>query len=77
MSSPKKKTAAKAKGKFKDLRANKNPKGGAFDAFIKVNTTHMLNPQPLPLITGERLSRGPAAEGAPPAPISLFVAVRV
>jgi hypothetical protein len=34
MASPKKKTTARAAPKFKDLPAKKNPKGGAFDAFL-------------------------------------------
>jgi hypothetical protein len=47
MSTPKKKTAAKAKGKFKDLQSKKNPKGG-FGVEFKSEGRIMLNPQPLP-----------------------------
>jgi hypothetical protein len=35
MKSPKKKASAKSSVKFRDLKSNKNPKGGAVDAFIK------------------------------------------
>jgi hypothetical protein len=49
MSTKKKKASAKGSAKFKDLSAKKNPKGGAYDAFLKVDTGRVsLNPQPLP-----------------------------
>jgi hypothetical protein len=36
MASPKKKATAKPSIKFKDLKANKNPKGGAPEIFLKI-----------------------------------------
>jgi hypothetical protein len=36
MASTKKKATAKAAAKFKDLKSKKNPKGGAFNAYIKL-----------------------------------------
>jgi hypothetical protein len=36
MASKKKKAAAKPAAKFKDLKSKKNPKGGAFDAFMQI-----------------------------------------
>jgi hypothetical protein len=39
MPSPKKKVTAKASVKFKDLKSKKNPKGGAFDTYIKFSPT--------------------------------------
>jgi hypothetical protein len=36
MASSKKKASAKAAVKFKDLKSHKNPKGGAFDAYMKL-----------------------------------------
>jgi hypothetical protein len=36
MASTKKKATAKTAVKFRDLKSNKNPKGGAVDAFMKV-----------------------------------------
>lgn len=38
MASPKKKVSAKASVKFKDLKSKKNPKGGAFDSYLKVSS---------------------------------------
>lgn len=38
MPSKKKKTTARAIAKFKDLKSKKNPKGGAFDAYLKIDT---------------------------------------
>jgi hypothetical protein len=38
MKNEKKKATAKSSVKFKDLSAKKNPKGGAFDAFLKVGS---------------------------------------
>jgi hypothetical protein len=34
MASKKKKATAKTAAKFKDLKSKKNPKGGAFDAYL-------------------------------------------
>jgi len=49
MSTKKKKATAKASS-IKDLGAKKNPKGGAFDTYLKVTGSgkNFLNPQPLP-----------------------------
>ena len=38
MASSRKKAAAKSSVKFKDLKSRKNPKGGAFNAYVKVDT---------------------------------------
>jgi len=35
MKSPKKKATARSSVRFKDLKSKKNPKGGAYDAFVK------------------------------------------
>jgi hypothetical protein len=37
MASSKKKATAKTSVKLKDLKSNKNPKGGAVDAFLKMD----------------------------------------
>jgi len=39
MATPKKKAAAKPSVKFRDLKTKKDPKGGAFDAFLKFDST--------------------------------------
>jgi hypothetical protein len=39
MASQKKKAAAKASVKFKDLKSKKNPKGGAFDTYLKLKSS--------------------------------------
>lgn len=39
MASHKKKAAAKPSIKFKDLKSKKNPKGGAFDTYLKIKLT--------------------------------------
>jgi hypothetical protein len=38
MASKKKKATAKAAAKFKDLKSKKNPKGGAFDTYVKLTS---------------------------------------
>ena len=38
MASSKKKAKAKSAVKFKDLKSKKSPKGGAFDAYLKIDT---------------------------------------
>jgi hypothetical protein len=38
MASEKKKATAKSSLKFKDLKAKKNPKGGAFDTYTKMDS---------------------------------------
>jgi hypothetical protein len=39
MKPEKKKATAKPGVKFKDLKAKKDPKGGAFDTYLKMGTT--------------------------------------
>jgi hypothetical protein len=47
MGTPKKKTASKTKGKYRDLQSKKNPKGGFDIEQVRIGGK-MLNPQPLP-----------------------------
>jgi hypothetical protein len=42
MASQKKKATAKPTLKFKDLQAKKNPKGGAIDAYLKIESPSQL-----------------------------------
>jgi hypothetical protein len=39
MKPAKKKASARPSVKFRDLKSNKNPKGGAVDAFLKLDKT--------------------------------------
>jgi hypothetical protein len=45
MASAKKKATAKTAVKFRDLKSNKNPKGGAVDAFMKIKATDSASPK--------------------------------
>jgi hypothetical protein len=40
MATPKKKPAVQTSAKLKDLKPKKNPKGGAFDAYLKLDDTY-------------------------------------
>lgn len=45
MASPKKKATAKPNVRFKDLKSKKNPKGGAFDAYVKIEGMDSASPK--------------------------------
>jgi|GEM_PF-1910500 len=51
MASEKKKAAARTAVRFRDLKSKKNPKGGAFDAYLKIDTNIKLQDSSSPTLT--------------------------